>query len=103
MNVAVEGQGDDAMLSFVSLKWGGKALGMRSKGTSENYAAIMDWRKVTLSEQKQLHNKQKAFVSSVHGLALHHILCTCLTVKVLQELYTKVRLIINIVDDSFTL
>lgn len=87
MNVAVKGQGDDAMLRFVSLKWGGKAeLGMRSEGTSENYAAIMDWQKVILSYQKQVHIKQKAFASSVHGLLLCRILCTCLTVKGLQEL-----------------
>lgn len=54
--LAVEGQGDDAILCFGSLKWGGKALEMRSKGTSENYAAIMDWQKVILSDQKQRHN-----------------------------------------------
>lgn len=84
VNLAIKGQSDDTILSFRSVKWRGIAvLGMRSEGTSENHVTIMDGRKVILSDQKQLHNKQKTFASSVHGLLPYHILCKFLILKVL--------------------
>lgn len=76
INLAIKGQGDDAILSFRNPKWSEIAvLGMRSEGTSENHVAIMDWQKFILSDQWQLHNKQKTFASLAHGLLPHHILC----------------------------
>lgn len=64
INLAIKGQGDDAILSFRSPKWSEIAvLGMRSEGTSENHVAIMDWQKFILSDQRQLHNKQKTCLS----------------------------------------
>lgn len=65
INLALKGQGVDAILNFRNLQWSGRAvLGMRCEGTSENPVAVMDWQKFSWSDQRQLHNKQKTFASA---------------------------------------
>ena len=61
---------------------------MTSEGISENHVAIMDWQKFILSDQKQLHNKQKIYTPSAYGLLAPHILCKCLILKVLMNYKT---------------